>query len=721
MTIARRFLYDTADAVRLEALVGGSWAPLAELVGKLVREERYHLMHVGAWLERLARDAAASRATGCSRRSTELAPDAATVFTPLADEAGAARGRDPRRADGRARGPLARRRSPRSSRTSTCRCRRRRATRSAAGSTTASRFRLAVGRVHVGPPRRPGSDLVSESRDPGRRGRTRAGAMPASGTPRRPPWSTRRPCARPSPRSWTRNCRCCPIVDLGIDPPRRHRAECGPIAVEILPTFVGCPALELIKASIADAARRIRAPGPGRRPRSSRRGRSERITPAGRAALLDGRDRAARSGAARPPSSTSTARPVPALRLAPDDRRERCSGRPNAGPSATAPTAASRSKRSSRSDGAVGRRARRSAIVGIVGAGTMGAGIAQVALEAGCEVVIYDVDDGCHRARPRADPRRSDAAGGETRPRRDEADDWVEARLDRLAPRPDARRRSPTTADLVIEAALEDLALKRAIFRSLDAWPTRRAILATNTSALSVAAIAEATRPAGAGHRPALLQPGAGHGPRRGRRAAARRPRGRGAAVAIMTAWGKTPGRLCRLARASSSTGSTGRSRSRRCGSSRAARRASPRSTRRCATAGFPMGPFELMDLTGIDVTLAAATGIWEGLGRPGPASAVADPGSPGGGRRPGPQDRPGLLPVRGRPAPRRGRAPADLHLDGAPRRRRRSATGSSTRSPTRRGSPSTRASRPPTSSTSPCVSAPGTRMALSSLDERHS
>ncbi len=32
---------------------------------------------------------------------------------------------------------------------------------------------------------------------------------------------------------------------------------------------------------------------------------------------------------------------------------------------------------------------------------------------------------------------------------------------------------------------------------------------------------------------------------------------------------------------------------------------------------GFPMGPFELMDLTGIDVTFAAATGIWEGLGRP--------------------------------------------------------------------------------------------------------
>jgi 3-hydroxybutyryl-CoA dehydrogenase len=33
--------------------------------------------------------------------------------------------------------------------------------------------------------------------------------------------------------------------------------------------------------------------------------------------------------------------------------------------------------------------------------------------------------------------------------------------------------------------------------------------------------------------------------------------------------------------------------------------------------AGFPMGPFELMDLAGIDVNLAAARGVWEGLGRP--------------------------------------------------------------------------------------------------------
>ena len=56
MTIARRYLYETADAARLEALVDGSWQPLADLVGKIRREERYHLMHIGTWLERLAAD-----------------------------------------------------------------------------------------------------------------------------------------------------------------------------------------------------------------------------------------------------------------------------------------------------------------------------------------------------------------------------------------------------------------------------------------------------------------------------------------------------------------------------------------------------------------------------------------------------------------------------------------------------------------------------------------
>ncbi len=85
MTIARRFLYETADAVRLDALATGSWTPLAELVGKIAREERYHRMHIGAWLTRLAeaRGEPRDRLLGALE---VLGPDAGTVFTPLPGE-----------------------------------------------------------------------------------------------------------------------------------------------------------------------------------------------------------------------------------------------------------------------------------------------------------------------------------------------------------------------------------------------------------------------------------------------------------------------------------------------------------------------------------------------------------------------------------------------------------------------------------------------------------
>ena len=85
MTMARRYLYETADAVRLGALAGGSWAPLAELVGKLVREERYHLMHVGLWLDRLATTTGEPRDRLIAALET-LGPDSGTVFTPLPGE-----------------------------------------------------------------------------------------------------------------------------------------------------------------------------------------------------------------------------------------------------------------------------------------------------------------------------------------------------------------------------------------------------------------------------------------------------------------------------------------------------------------------------------------------------------------------------------------------------------------------------------------------------------
>lgn len=84
-TIARRWLYDTADAARLAALADTSHAPLRELAVKLRREERYHRLHVDTWLERLA------EAGGEPRRRLEAAldamgPDAGTVLAPLPGE-----------------------------------------------------------------------------------------------------------------------------------------------------------------------------------------------------------------------------------------------------------------------------------------------------------------------------------------------------------------------------------------------------------------------------------------------------------------------------------------------------------------------------------------------------------------------------------------------------------------------------------------------------------
>ena len=54
-TLARHWLYDTADDVRLESLENSSHSELRSLVTKLRREERYHLIHAEAWLTRIAR------------------------------------------------------------------------------------------------------------------------------------------------------------------------------------------------------------------------------------------------------------------------------------------------------------------------------------------------------------------------------------------------------------------------------------------------------------------------------------------------------------------------------------------------------------------------------------------------------------------------------------------------------------------------------------------
>ena len=182
------------------------------------------------------------------------------------------------------------------------------------------------------------------------------------------------------------------------------------------------------------------------------------------------------------------------------------------------------------------------AVIGVVGAGTMGAGIAQVALEAGHEVVLYDVDEaalerGVERVRVglarRASKLELDA---------DSIDEWVDGRLARRCATAVTLDAVAAAADIVIEAALEDLDLKRTIFRALDREAPPDALLATNTSALSVAAIAVGDEPTGARARAALLQPGTADAARRGRRAARRRDGDSVArAVALIERWGKTP------------------------------------------------------------------------------------------------------------------------------------------------------------------------------------
>ena len=84
-TIARRYLYDTADGIRLDALAESSFAPLRELVAKIRREERYHLMHVSAWLERLA-SAGGEPRERLLLALDRLAPDAGTVLSPLPND-----------------------------------------------------------------------------------------------------------------------------------------------------------------------------------------------------------------------------------------------------------------------------------------------------------------------------------------------------------------------------------------------------------------------------------------------------------------------------------------------------------------------------------------------------------------------------------------------------------------------------------------------------------
>jgi 3-hydroxybutyryl-CoA dehydrogenase len=125
--------------------------------------------------------------------------------------------------------------------------------------------------------------------------------------------------------------------------------------------------------------------------------------------------------------------------------------------------------------------------VGVVGLGTMGAGIAQISVQAGFETVGRDVtSELAERGRATID-RYLGRAVEKARMTTAEKD----AALDRLTLTTDVA--ALAGCDLVIEAIVEELDAKVDLFRELDRTAAPDAILATNTSALPVSKIADAT------------------------------------------------------------------------------------------------------------------------------------------------------------------------------------------------------------------------------------
>jgi 3-hydroxybutyryl-CoA dehydrogenase len=247
-------------------------------------------------------------------------------------------------------------------------------------------------------------------------------------------------------------------------------------------------------------------------------------------------------------------------------------------------------------------------IVGVVGAGTMGAGIAQVCLQAGHEVQLHDVD---HQQIERGRDRI--AAGLEK---------LVEK--GRLTPRDrqqmlDALHDGHTLeglaqeADIVIEAALEDLDLKRTIFEALGHSAGPDTILATNTSALSVTEIGAASGKSAQVlglhfFNPAPVMPLV-----EVIATAQTSPATLERALSFVQGLGKkpivsadSPGFIVNRVNRPFTLEALRMLEAGEAGVEQV--------DRAVVSAGYPMGPFALMDLVGIDVNLAVATALWQGF-----------------------------------------------------------------------------------------------------------
>jgi 3-hydroxybutyryl-CoA dehydrogenase len=243
--------------------------------------------------------------------------------------------------------------------------------------------------------------------------------------------------------------------------------------------------------------------------------------------------------------------------------------------------------------------------IAVLGAGTMGAGIAQVAAQAGYETLVYDVkqefiDTGL--ARVQSFLQGSRARGRLTAEQEQEI-------LDHF--RTSTSLEDCKGASLVIEAAPEKLDLKRDIFKQLDGICGPETLLATNTSSFSITAIAAAAE-----HQERVLGLHFFNPPPlmalveviQGDRTSASTIE---QATALMRAMGKTPARakdtpgfiVNRVARPFYNEAL------RILGDGDASVETIDRIMK--AAGNFRMGPFELMDLIGNDVNFAATESLY--------------------------------------------------------------------------------------------------------------
>jgi 3-hydroxybutyryl-CoA dehydrogenase len=244
--------------------------------------------------------------------------------------------------------------------------------------------------------------------------------------------------------------------------------------------------------------------------------------------------------------------------------------------------------------------------IGVCGAGTMGAGIAQLGCLAALEMFLFDPDEAALASG--AERFRADLERGADRGRWSAAE--AETAGDRL--HPVSSLDDLAGCELVIEAAPEDLAVKRELFGRLEGACGPEAVLATNTSSLSVTAIAAgASRPQRICgmhffNPPALMRlVEVVAGDETG-------PEALGAATEVAERMGRTPVRAADgigfLANRSARPFSL--EALRLCGE----RVAEPEQIDRIVRigGGYRMGPFELMDLIGIDVNLEVAKSFYE-------------------------------------------------------------------------------------------------------------